>query len=236
MIKKRIAIMLLLAATSGMSMAQNKDLKPLRGLATGLYTFNIDLQMIAEGLQMELEVHIEREGNQYVITESSMTPMGKSVDEIILDGATLYPIRRRVSQDPNHVFLEYSPDKVSGNIKTAVQEIPVSVPLSGPLFAEGPGSMFVLATLPINEGYTNSYNYVDFGSMSVKKMNMQVTSELLDDGRLLYRVLTLPADGSEGGSAFWVDTTDYSIIRFEQVVPNTGGSIMRGDLIKKIVK
>ncbi len=205
-------------------------LVPARSLAEGNYEYDITLNMMGQEMSMEQEVSISKVGDHFVVQEVTLTPMGETVDKMEMDAVTLAPISRHLKQGQTEVSIEFSDEKAEGVIQAGGQTIPVDIELEGKLFAEGPGTMFVLGTLPLAEGYRVVYNITDINAMAVKPFRLTTSAEVMEDGKQAWRVETAPADGSAGGVVFWLDAERFIPLRFEQTLPEAGGAVMVGVL------
>jgi dipeptidyl aminopeptidase/acylaminoacyl peptidase len=205
-------------------------LRPVRSLPEGDYEYALAMTVMGQEISMTQKVAIRKEGNRYHITEKTQMPMGEAVDTMELDADSLQPLKRTVKQGPTEVNLTFSKEKVEGAIQAGGQTIPVAIDLEAGLFAEGPGAVFILGTLPLAENYQAVYSNVDLNAMSVKSFRMTAAADILEDGRKAWRLESSPADGSPGGLVIWIDVERFIPLRFEQVVPEAGGAKMIGEL------
>ncbi len=205
-------------------------LQPVRELPVGEYSYALNLSMMGQEMNMSQSVSIRKEGAGYVVMESSQTPMGEASDRMELAAGSLAPVKRELQQGQTRVEMHFSADKAEGSIQAGPQQIPVSLDLDGPLFAEGPGAMFVLATLPLADGYRAVFHNTDINSMTVKAYRMTTTAEVMEDGLRVWKLETTPADGSPGGVTVWIDAARFLPLRFEQVLPEAGGARLVGVL------
>jgi len=203
-------------------------LMPARELATGELAYNLSLP--AFGVELKTSISIEKEGDLMIISESTQTPMGNAVDVMKLHAADLSPLRREINQGQVKIFVDYHKNKVEGEIDMGTQKVPVNVEPEGPLFAEGPARFLLLATLPLAEGYSILFRNIDMASMSEKMFRLTTISETMEDSTQTWRLDVAPADGSPGSLIIWVDKQTYSVLKYEQVMPEMGGVTMVGKL------
>jgi dipeptidyl aminopeptidase/acylaminoacyl peptidase len=203
---------------------------PARQLATG--TFDFDISIEALGMQMKSTTEINRDGDNFLIVETTRTPMGDATDRLMINASTLAPISREMMQGPVKIDAEYRKDIVEGKINTGTGEIPVSIPVSGPLFAEGPGQALLLATLPLAEGYTAVFRNADMSAMAEKMFRLNVKAETLEEGQKTWRLEIVAVDGSPGSTTIWVEQGTYAVLQYEQSVPQLGGATIKGRLVR----
>lgn len=206
-------------------------LHPVRPLPTGSFKYELQLSVMGQEMQMTSTISITKEGKHFIIEEESTSPMGKGTDRMKVDASSLRPLERNIKQGPAEIKLNYSETKVEGNINNGGNLIPVTVELEVPLFAEGPGWGFMLATLPLAESYKAVYHNVNMTAMNVKSYRLETRSETLE-GIDTWRVDATPADGSAGGSTLWVNKKTFEVIKFEQLIPELAGAKMVGKLTK----
>ncbi len=207
-------------------------LSPVRELPVGSFTFDMVIDAMGQEIKMQSTVNITKSANQYVITEETTSPMGKGTDEIKIDARTFNPISRNVNQGPVTLSIAYSDTLAEGTIINAANTSPISVGLDAPLFAEGPGWVFMLAALPLSINYKAVYRNLNLNTLAVKILRMNTVSEILEDGTKTWRLDIEPADGSGGSGKVWVDAKSFKVIKFEQIIPEMAGAKMTGTLVK----
>jgi dipeptidyl aminopeptidase/acylaminoacyl peptidase len=205
-------------------------LVPARELATGIFNFDISIE--AMGMQMKSTTEITRDGDEYLISEVTSTPMGDASDRIRISTVNLAPLSREMSQGQVNIKVEYMKDAVEGILNMGTNEIPVNIPISGQLFAEGPGQSLLLATLPLEEGYTAVFRNADLSGMVEKLYRMKVNSESLESGEKTWRMDIVAADGSPGSTTIWIEQGTYIVLQYEQSMPQLGGATIKGRLEK----
>ena len=203
---------------------------PARELSTGIFDFDISIE--AMGMQMKSSTEISRDGDDFLISEITKTPMGDATDRMRIKASSLIPLTREMVQGPVNINVEYREDMVEGTLNTGMNEIPVSIALTGPLFAEGPGQALMLATLPLTEGYTTVFRNADLAGMTEKMFRINVKGETLDGGEQTWRMDIVAADGSPGSTTVWIEQGTYTVLQYEQSVPQLGGAIITGKLAR----
>jgi len=210
-------------------------LRPVRDLPLGVFNFETVMKVMGQEVKLSREVSISRENDQYIIKEKvkAEAPLMETIDEMRLKADNLQPLLRNLSQGHAKISMEYSDTGVNGTIDTGAQQIPLSIELDSPLFGEGPGFEFLLATLPLAENYQAVYQTADINSMAARRYRMRANEEIMEDGTLTWRIESKPADGSPGSAVIWVDQESFMVLRFEQMLPEMGGAVMEGTLVKE---
>ena len=197
-------------------------LLPVRELATGEFDYKISIE--AFGMELQSNVKISKDGDHYTIQETTTTPMGQAVDIMTLEAAGLTPMSRHVTQGPMTIALDYHADRLEGEIDMGGQLTPVNIALNGPLFAEGPAQVHLLATLPLHDGYKAVFRNADVNSMTEKMFRLSVKADITEDGTSVWFVEVTAADGSPGMLTIWYARDSYEVLRYEQVSPEMGGA------------
>ena len=97
-----------------------------------------------------------------------------ATDTVVLDAATLRPIRRN-STGPFSASLEYGPDGVRGTVSVDGFESRVAVATEGPVWADGSALELLVAALPLEEGYETALTYFDTSRQEVLAARLVVT-------------------------------------------------------------
>ena len=114
------------------------------------------------------------------------------------------PIRRGAGGGAA-IAMQYTDEKLTGEIRAPGRTIPIDADLDGPVVADGAGRDALIATLPLAVGYRATVHTFDINMGKVRPMLLEVTgTETVESavGPFEAFVLTLtPTDGDEGGTA-----------------------------------
>jgi hypothetical protein len=116
---------------------------------------------------------VKEENGVWVITAVTETPFGASTETATVEKGTLI-VRRRTSEGEGAISYEISGNHATGKMEAAGRQIPISITLDTPLFAEGPAAAHTIALLPLAEGYMTSYYNLDVGSQRVVPVRLRV--------------------------------------------------------------
>jgi prolyl oligopeptidase family protein len=181
-------------------------------LQPGTHHFKSVIAVADQQLNLAIAIEVRDDGTGYVVTESIDSPMVQSTDTATLDKKSLVVLRRSLTEGDTVIDVDFADGTKAGGL----------------VFADGPGSWFVIACLPLAEGYSTIYRTYDLQQQKVKLMRLQVTGP--DAGAL--KVELSPADGSAGQSSLWIDTARRRPLRVQSVLPELGGAIMTSELVE----
>jgi hypothetical protein len=114
------------------------------------------------------------------------------------------------------------------------KETPVSVELGGAIFADGPGALQVIATLPLAEGYSATYRNFDVQKQKLKLMQLKVTGSekvtVAAGSFETYQVDLESADGGPEKATVWIAKDTRKPVKLSTVLPGMGGAKMVAEL------
>ncbi len=175
-------------------------------LETGTWHYKAVIAVGGQELSLALTTEIREDAAGYQVTESIDSPMVQSTDTATRDKKSLVVLKRSLNEG----------------------EVAIDVDLAGEnVIADGPGSWFVIARLPLAGGYSVVYRAFDIQQKKVKLMRLTVIGP--DAGAL--KVELAPADGSAGQTTLWIDTARRMPVKAETVLPELGGAVMKSELI-----
>jgi len=205
-------------------------------LAAGTWNYDATLSMGTQSAKLKLTTDIKDDPAGYVATETASTPMGDMTDSDTLDKSTLAPLKREVKQGPVAFSLAFADGKATGTMSTNGQDKPISVTLTGPLFADGAGSLNVLGCLPLADGYSVVFRNFDVQKQQEKLMQLKVTAtesvKVAGGAFDAWKAVINPADGSPGTMTVWIDKATRTPVRFEAAMPEMGGATMVAELVQ----
>ena len=208
--------------------------KPARELTGGEFKYQTTISMGPQLIKLDVSTSIKEAGGQWVVVDTTRTPMGEAVDTTRLAKGTLNPVSRSLRQGPITIELAFTDKAVTGTAGMNGENKPVSAPLTGPLFGDGAGAQFSIAALPLADGY----------SVTLRKFDAQKLKETLASLRVVgtesvtvpagsfdsFKVEISPADGSPGNSTIWVDKQTSKPVKLISTMPQMGGATMTMEL------
>ena len=209
--------------------------KPAVPLQAGVYSYAGKIELGAQSMNISMSTEIKEDPAGWSITDLAKTPGGDATDNGILDKDTLALRKRTVLQGAATIKLEVAAGgKISGTASMGGAGQPISVDAGGELFADGPGGVQAIATLPLAEGYRTSFRNLDLQTMKVKVMQLAVSGS---------EQVTVPAGTfdawkadltSDDGSTMtiWVDRASRKVAKIVATLPQMNGAKMTAELLK----
>lgn len=197
-------------------------------LKTGKFTYNVSMDVMGEEIEFDQITTISDSGSTWKIHEETRMPMGEMIDKATLSKETLYPLKRMVDQGPVVIELTYGETEVTGRMNMSGTKTPVNIPTTGYCKAEGPGSFFVIATLPLTDNYTTVLRNIDLNSMTEKFYSLEVIGSEVVKNKSCYKLKLVPANGDAGEILIWISKGDNPIpLKYEMNLPEMNGAVMK---------
>ena len=211
--------------------------KPSAELTPGTATYKARLEAGGQTIPMDLTRTVKDLNGAWVVTETSVLPMGTIQDEATIDKGTLQLRKRLIHQGPAVIDVAFADNKATGKMSMNGQDRPITADLGGALFADGPGANDVVAALPLAEGYTTSFRNFDLMSQKVQMRQLKVTGSekvTVPAGTFdAWKVEIAPADGGTGQTTtLWVDKTSRRAVKTSTILPEMNGAIATAELTK----
>lgn len=210
--------------------------KPAVDLTPGKSQYKVVMNAGGQAMNMDSTTEIREESGNWVVTETSKTPMGDISDQSVLTKGTLVPVSRVVRQGPMTIDMTFKDGKVTGTMGANGQNRPISAELGGPLFGDGAGAHAVLASLPLADGYGVAFRNFDVQSGKAKVMQLNVTGTekvSVPAGAFdTWRVEIKPADGEAGSTTLWVDKTTHKPVKGSATLPRMNGATVTSELVQ----
>jgi hypothetical protein len=182
-------------------------------LTPGAYRYDAKLSMGGQQMALKQSITIQDGGGAWTVVENIDTPMGAMLDTTTLAKGSLTLKRRAVEGG----------------------ERPMSIDLDGTTFADGAGSSFVIACLPLAEGYTTVYRNFDLEKQKVKVMQLEVAgseSVTVPAGTFeAFKVELSSADGGADKSTIWIAKDSRTPVKISTMMPQMGGAVLTAELM-----
>jgi dipeptidyl aminopeptidase/acylaminoacyl peptidase len=208
--------------------------KVAAALNPGIYKYLAKIQMGERVMNMNTTTDIRQDGDLWRVTDKASTPMGEISDETVLDGKSLVVINRSTLQGPMHFKLQMKDNKVTGSMKMQDNEKPIDVDAGGPIFADGPGTWPVIATLPLADGYAATYRNFDMMKQKAKLMQLKVAgSEKVSVAAGEFDAWKLDISSAEGGPekmTVWIAKDSRKPVKSTGVLAAANGATITVEL------
>jgi dipeptidyl aminopeptidase/acylaminoacyl peptidase len=211
--------------------------KPAVDLAPATTTYKARLEAGGQTIPMDISSTVKDQSGTWVVTETTVMPMGTVTDETTLDKGTLLVRKRTIHQGPATIEVAFADNKAAGKMTMNGQERPINADIGGTLFADGAGSLQTIGALPLTDGYSTTYRNFDVMGQKVKVRQLKVTGSekvTVPAGTFdAWKVATEPADGGTGErSTLWVDKASRRVVKMSAVLPEMNGAVATAELVK----
>jgi hypothetical protein len=176
------------------------DLKP------GVLKASATLAGGPQPISFNLTSTIKEENGAWTITDVTETTSGRTTETVTVEKGTLI-VRKRVIDNGSRIRYEVAGNKATGMIEAAGRQIPISVSLESPLFAEGASAAHSIAVLPLAEGYKATYYNFDPGTQRMLRVQLRVVGSekvTVPAGSFDAFKIEYQAEGSTTQSTLWV--------------------------------
>jgi len=202
-------------------------------VATGQFSYLTRLELQGNEFEMQAERSIRRAseegGEQLVITTETSSAMGAATDRFVLDGDSLRPISRSLSQGPATIEVEFDSRRVSGTI-SAGQDIPIDIELDAPVYGGDAALEAVILGLPLEEGFRAPVRFAEVGVQQrvryfVIRVQGRESIEVPAGSFEAWKVGLEALDGEGGDMTMWVSAeAPRMVLRAEgKLPPQMGG-------------
>jgi len=185
-------------------------------------------------MNLDSSSEVKEQPPSWSVVERTNTPMGAVIDTVVLDKGKLTPTERHLKQGPVAIDLVFKGNKVTGTMGMNGQSRPVDIDLGGPDFADGAGSMQVISTLPLADGYRTTFRNVDLQKMQPRIMQLTVAGSekvTVPAGTFdAYKVELTPAEGGTDHVTIWVAKDKREPVKYSAVLASMGGAMMTAEL------
>jgi len=208
--------------------------KPAVDLQPGVWHYSVTLEMGGQQMNLKLTSTITDSGTSWTALNEVETPGGTMTETAILAKNTLIVLKGKMNQGPASIDLDFTSGKAVGKMSMNGQDMPISVDLGGPLFADGAGKGQVIATLPLAEGFSTSFRNFDAITQKVKLQQLKVIgteSVTVPAGKFdAYRVEVSSADGGTDKTTLWVAKDSRKVVKSSSALASMGGAVMTVEL------
>jgi dipeptidyl aminopeptidase/acylaminoacyl peptidase len=203
-------------------------------LKAGTYKYKSTIAAGGQQIPLTSSTAIAEENGGWTATETLETPMGQAVSTSSLEKGTLIVKKFTAKQGPVNMNIDFAANKATGNVNSNGKDTPVAADLGGPIFANGPGSNFVLGCLPLAEGYTTSYRNFDVQKQKEKLIDVKVVgseSVTVPAGTFdAFKVELSSADGGPDKATVWIAKDTRKPLKISAVLAAMNGAILTSEL------
>lgn len=209
--------------------------KPAVDLQAGTYKYKASLSSGGQEMALDLTTSITEENGMWKTKGVVQGPMGTISDTATLEKGTLLLRTQLIEQGPAVINLAFTDNKATGTMTMNGQQKPIAADLGGPLFADAAGSEFVIAALPLAEGYTTTFRNFDIQKQKEKLMQLKVIgmeSVTVPAGTFdAFKVELTSADGGSDKRTLWIAKDSHKPVKQSAVLAEMGGATLTEELV-----
>jgi dipeptidyl aminopeptidase/acylaminoacyl peptidase len=205
------------------------------GLQPGTSSYKTRIDLGGQGIDLTTTSEIKADQDSWIVTETAATPMGDMLDRAVLAKDTLVLRKRSTSQGPVSIEFDVRDNRATGTMKLPGQDRNISVALDGPLFADGAGAYFVIAALPLAEGYTTSFRNLDVQTQKVAVVELKVAGGeqmSVPAGVFDCFKVEMTSLGDGARTTVWVAKKERKPVKIVAILPSMNGATMTSELQK----
>jgi hypothetical protein len=208
--------------------------KPAVDLRPGTYNYKASIALGGQEIPLTLKTEIKEENGSWTVNDTAVTPQGEITDVSTIEKGSLLLKRRFIKQGPMTIEMNVAPNKLSGSTTMNGQMTPIDVDPGGALFADGAGSFDVIASLPLEDGYSLSFRNFDVQKQKTQIKQLKVVgteSVSVPAGKFdAYKVEIVAADNEADKQTVWIDKDSRKVLKISAVLPNLNGAILTSEL------
>ncbi len=202
--------------------------KPVADLKAGTTKMDAKIAMGGQEIPLSISSEFKEEKETWVITDTVQTPQGEMKEITVLDKATLTVKKRTINQ--GGMIIEY--DVKDGKAVGSMGGKPFEVNLGGVLIADGAGTYDVIATLPLEEGYTTTIRNFNVQTQKPETRILKVVGMekvTVPAGTYdAYKVESVLSDNDADKTTIWI-SKDREVLKIQSVMLQMGGAIMTAE-------
>lgn len=186
----------------------------------GKQEFDVSIEVAGQKIPMTLTRTIQKNGENWVVTDESHSSMGSMKDEMIYNG--FQPISRTINQMGQEIPMTFSKEKMSASMMGQT----IDIPFEGAYIADGPGTDVIISGFDLKQGYSLSFSVPDVMAMKTKNMVLQVTGQENIAGVNYWVVEVVNHDNSSDKTTFYIHPENKSADKVVQILPAMQNAVM----------
>ncbi|MBK6364830.1 MAG: prolyl oligopeptidase family serine peptidase [Saprospiraceae bacterium] len=183
-------------------------------LKAGVTEYDVTLEFNGQKMPMTTTRTVSQKEGNWVVSDKSAGPMGESVDEVVLNN-DFKPVSRSISQMGQSIPMVFSDNKATIDMMGQKMEIN----FEGAFINDGPASDYIVAGLPLKEGYTLHFQMPDIMTMKAKKVTLTTKGTEEVNGVSYHKVEVVNNDNPQDIITFWINPSTKQADKMTQVIP-----------------
>lgn len=186
-------------------------------LKEGNYSYDVALEVQGQKIPLSMTRTVKKEGSNFIIEDVSSGMMGEMSDKSMLT-SDFKIISRTMSQGGQEMNFAFTDKDCTGNMMG--QEVKIN--WDGAFIPDGSALDFIVAGLPLQDGYTLACNMPDL--MSAKNKQVLVAYRGLENG--LQKVEIVNTDNASDKTTLWIDSSLKMAKKMVAIMPAMGNATM----------
>ncbi len=206
------------------------DLQPMKA------SYQVKIEVGGQTISLSVTAEIKEENGTWVATELAKTAQGEVSDKTVIEKGSLILLKRSIKQ--GSVFdidVEFKDKKATGAMTASGQSRPIAADTGGVMFADGAGTYFVIATLPLAEGYTTTFRNFDLQKQkdSVKQLKVIGTEKVTVPAGTFeaFKIEITSAEGDAGKTTVWIAKSSRKHLKTTASSPQMNGAVITSELL-----
>ena len=208
--------------------------KPAVDLRPGIYNYKASIAIQGQEIPLTLKTEIKEENGAWTVNETLGTPQGDVIDAGTIEKGSLLLKRRSIKQGATTIEMEIAPNQLTGTTTMNGKSTPLAVDPGGALFADGPGALEVIASLPLADGYSLSFRNWDVQKQKPQIKQLKVLgseSVTVPAGKFdAYKVEIVDTGNDADKQIVWIDKASRKVLKISAVLPSLNGAILTSEL------
>ncbi len=176
--------------------------------------YDVAIEVQGQNIPMQLTREVKKEGKQWVIKDASTSAMGNSEDILYLENMT--PVKRVITQGGQTIEINYSEKNIALTMMGKTKDLP----FEGAYLTNGAGYDFLVARLPLAEGYQTSFYSLDVMSQKLNTMKLEVIGKENNQ----WKVNISNVENEKDLTTMLIDVDKKMANQMEQVLPAMGNA------------
>jgi len=173
----------------------------------------------------------------WLVTSTSESARGTTVDSFYLDKKSLLPVKRTVNQPQMNVTLHFQAEEVTGSMQARGRSMDIKIDKQGQQILSIPE--VVARAMELNQGLMAGFNMVNLMQQKVQAYTMEVVQkETVEVPAGRFESYKVKISSSEGGTPsqtlyFTVDQPHQMVKAINELPPSMGGATIISELKQK---
>jgi dipeptidyl aminopeptidase/acylaminoacyl peptidase len=204
------------------SVSMAKTLPEIKNMIKeGSTEYDVMIEFSGQKMPMNMTRTTSMKDGHYVITDVSKGPMGESVDEVTLT-KDFQAVSRTISQGGQKIPIVFNGNKASVEMMGQKMEMV----FEGAFMNDGPGSDYLIAGLPLKEGYTLNFEVPDMMTMKTKKVSLMAKGQEEMNDNSYQKVEVVSVDNPQDIITYWINTSTKQADKMVQIMPALQNAVM----------